>query len=356
MKKRIDVLLVDMGFFPSREQARRTIMAGNVFVDNQRVDKPGTMIKDGSDILVKGKPLAYVSRGGLKLEKAMKNFDLSLDGKVCMDIGASTGGFTDCMLQNGAVLKRRTSTYKLFTFLLLCLMMAGSMNVHAQKARNRRMGIKTDSIIQVKDSLVIDSLKLLEERQKIENMEAPVDTAALVRKNDSIQKAMAAETKPRFIPNSNRAIWLALVIPGGGQIYNRKYWKLPIVYGGFVGCAYALTWNNRMYKDYSQAYLDIMDDDPDTKSYEDFLPHGMSAEGMEDTFKKRKDFYRRNRDLSIFCFIGVYILSVIDAYVDAELSDFDISKDLGLQIQPVIFNDGRSRIPNTIGLQCSFKF
>ena len=191
--------------------------------------------------------------------------------------------------------------------MLLCLMMAGSLNVHAQKARNRRMGIKADSIIQVKDSLVIDSLRLLEERQKIENMEAPVDTAALVRKNDSIQKAMAAETKPRFIPNSNRAIWLALVIPGGGQIYNRKYWKLPIVYGGFVGCAYALTWNNRMYKDYSQAYLDIMDDDPDTKSYEDFLPHGMSAKGMEDTFKKRKDFYRRNRDLSIFCFIGVYL-------------------------------------------------
>lgn len=185
-------------------------------------------------------------------------------------------------------------------------MMAGSMNVHAQKARNRRMGIKTDSIIQVKDSLVIDSLKLLEERQKIENMEAPVDTAALVRKNDSIQKAMAAETKPRFIPNSNRAIWLALVIPGGGQIYNRKYWKLPIVYGGFVGCAYALTWNNRMYKDYSQAYLDIMDDDPDTKSYEDFLPHGMSAEGMEDTFKKRKDFYRRNRFKHILFYRCIY--------------------------------------------------
>ena len=257
-------------------------------------------------------------------------------------------------------MERKGSTYKLFTFLLLCLMMAGSMDVHAQKARNRRMGIKTDSIIQVKDSLITDSLMLQKEREKIANIEAPVDTAALVRKNDSIQKAMVAETKPRFIPNSNRATWLALVLPGGGQIYNRKYWKLPIVYGGFVGCAYALTWNNRMYKDYSQAYLDIMDDDPNTKSYEDFLPASLDITGQEsqyqERFKKRKDFYRRNRDLSIFCFIGVYILSVIDAYVDAELSDFDISKDLGLQLQPVIFNDGRSKIPNTIGLQCSFKF
>lgn len=193
-------------------------------------------------------------------------------------------------------------------------------------------------------------------------MEAPVDTAELARKNDSIQRAMTTETRPRFIPNSNRAIWLALVIPGGGQIYNRKYWKLPIVYGGFAGCAYALTWNNRMYKDYSQAYLDIMDDDPNTKSYEDFLPSGLDVSNRESyyqsLFKKRKDFYRRYRDLSIFCFIGVYVLSVIDAYVDAELSDFDISKDLGLQlnIEPVIFNDGRGRLPNTIGLQCSLKF
>jgi hypothetical protein len=107
-------------------------------------------------------------------------------------------------------------------------MMAGSMNVHAQKARNRRMGIKTDSIIQVKDSLVIDSLKLLEERQKIENMEAPVDTAALVRKNDSIQKAMAAETKPRFIPNSNRAIWPCIknAQPWGWAEHATSVWRI----------------------------------------------------------------------------------------------------------------------------------
>ncbi|MBC2576490.1 TlyA family RNA methyltransferase [Peptostreptococcus canis] len=102
MKKRIDVLLVDMGFFESREQARRNIMAGNVFVDNQKIDKAGTAVRIDSEIIVKGKPIPYVSRGGLKLEKALNNFDLTLDGKICMDIGASTGGFTDCMLQNGA--------------------------------------------------------------------------------------------------------------------------------------------------------------------------------------------------------------------------------------------------------------
>lgn len=102
MKKRIDLLLVDMGYFQSREQSRRHIMAGNVFVDNQKVDKAGTAVRIDAEIVVKGKQIPYVSRGGLKLEKAINNFKISLDDKVCMDIGASTGGFTDCMLQNGA--------------------------------------------------------------------------------------------------------------------------------------------------------------------------------------------------------------------------------------------------------------
>ena len=103
MKKRIDLLLVEKGYFESRERAKKAIMAGVVFVNNQRCDKAGVDVDEDADILVKGDPIPYVSRGGLKLEKAMKNFDLTLEGKVCMDIGASTGGFTDCMLQNGAV-------------------------------------------------------------------------------------------------------------------------------------------------------------------------------------------------------------------------------------------------------------
>ena len=165
-------------------------------------------------------------------------------------------------------------------------------------------------------------------------------------------------------PDPKRALWLAIVIPGGGQIYNRKYWKLPIVYGGFVGCAYAMQWNNMMYRDYSQAYLDIMDDDPTTQSYNQFMHLGTTITDKNEThyknlFKKRKDYYRRYRDLSFFILIGVYALSVIDAYVDASLSDFDISKDLTMRVSPTIITTQSERNPirsSGVGLQCSLKF
>ncbi|MCR5777994.1 MAG: TlyA family RNA methyltransferase [Lachnospiraceae bacterium] len=102
-KKRLDVMLVEQGLVESREKAKTYIMAGEVFVNGQREDKPGSTFADDVTIEYKGKPLKYVSRGGLKLEKAMNSFPIDLNGLVCMDIGASTGGFTDCMLQNGAV-------------------------------------------------------------------------------------------------------------------------------------------------------------------------------------------------------------------------------------------------------------
>ena len=164
-------------------------------------------------------------------------------------------------------------------------------------------------------------------------------------------------------PDPKRALWLALVIPGGGQIYNRKYWKLPLVYGGFIGCLYAMNWNNTMYKDYSQAYIDIMDNDPGTQSYNQFLHNGATIDGQEarykTLFKQRKDRYRRWRDMSFFCLVGVYALSVIDAYVDAELSVFDISKDLSLSIEPTILDTHTSHNPlnsGAVGVQCNIKF
>ena len=178
------------------------------------------------------------------------------------------------------------------------------------------------------------------------------------------RKMKAASRKNhQFIPSPKRALWLALVLPGAGQIYNRKYWKLPIIYGGFIGCTYALLWNQQMYDDYSQAYIDIMDDDPATASYNNMLPMGYDISGREEQFKKifkhKRDYYRKYRDMSIFAFFGVYLISVVDAYVDAQLSTFDISKDLSLSVEPAaieVTNNMGNRKSHAVGVQCSLNF
>ena len=182
--------------------------------------------------------------------------------------------------------------------------------------------------------------------------------------NDSVSRKVGKPKLPRqrFVPNPKRALWLSLVLPGAGQIYNRKYWKLPFIYGGFLGCTYALIWNQQMYRDYSQAYLDIMDDDPRTCSYLEMLPPRYDITGREEQFKKlfkrKKDFYRRYRDLSAFCFVGIYLLSVVDAYVDAQLSEFDISPDLSMSVRPAVMEtQGISTGRNTAyGVGCCLTF
>ena len=203
-----------------------------------------------------------------------------------------------------------------------------------------------------KDALQNDSLAGIAN----DSISMIVDTTALHRE--------VADKWSTWRPDPKRALWLALVIPGGGQIYNRKYWKLPIVYGGFIGCLYAMNWNNTMYKDYSQAYLDLTDNDPGTQSYNQFLHLGAKIDDLnkkhyEDVFKKRKDRFRRWRDLSFFILVGVYALSVIDAYVDAELSVFDISNDLSLTIEPaVIPNHGGGSLLDrqSLGVSCKLNF
>ena len=183
-------------------------------------------------------------------------------------------------------------------------------------------------------------------------------------KVDTTQKVKLPRNWSTWKPNPQRALWLALVLPGAGQIYNRKFWKLPIFYGGFLGCIYALSWNNMMYKDHSQAYIDIMDDDPTTASYNKFLHLGVqitsaNEERYKEIFKGRKDKYRRWRDMSIFVMIGIYALSVIDAYVDAELSEFDISKDLSLEIHPTVMPNRGGGNPiqaQSVGFSCFLNF
>ncbi|MBR6320258.1 MAG: hypothetical protein IKR50_07455 [Prevotella sp.] len=254
-------------------------------------------------------------------------------------------------------------TYRLTAvsrLLAVALVALAALQVHAQAG----VSAMADSLAQVPDSLVqaLDSL--------YEAM--PKDTAVVVDGVEQGASLVAQQAVPKgqgrdwskWRPNPQKALWLALVIPGGGQIYNRKYWKLPIVYGGFLGCIYALSWNNMMYKDYAQAYRDLEDNDPTTNYFKRFEGIGrqindQTAERYKTIFKSRRDRYRRYRDLSFFVMLGIYAVSVIDAYVDAELSEFDISKDLSLKVSPAVINNGANRNPlyaTALGVNCSINF
>lgn len=207
--------------------------------------------------------------------------------------------------------------------------------------------------------------------------EIVADSVQFEFKTDSTVKAVMqnADSLPfpeklklQFKPNPKKAVLLAIV-PGLGQIYNRKYWKLPIVYGGLMGCFYAVSWNNRNYQDYSTAYMDIMEDaeapnrpiEEYNKSWQDFIPAGADPENylknasFQTALKNRKDYYRRYRDLSIFITIGVYALSIIDAYIDAQLFDFDISPDLSMHWGPSVSPE-TAYSSRLYGLNCSLKF
>lgn len=176
---------------------------------------------------------------------------------------------------------------------------------------------------------------------------------------DTIALPLTIESKV-FKPNPTKAVIYSAIFPGLGQIYNRKYWKLPIVYGGFLGFSYAIAWNGRYYTDYSNGYKDIMGDDPTKDSWKNFLPYGkdpetIDKEWLKTVLKRRKDFYRRYRDLSIIGTIGMYALCMLDAYVDAQLFDFDMSPDLSFRVEPTIIQK-TDYLANSFGLQCSFSF
>lgn len=235
---------------------------------------------------------------------------------------------------------------------ITALLLVSSTLSYAQKNRE-----KTD--VNVPAIASADSVKM-----PVDSVLTAQDSSNLAKLNQSLKPVKKKRDWSTWHPEAKRAMWMALVLPGAGQIYNRKYWKLPIIYGGFVGCAYAITWNNQMYHDYSQAYLDIMDDDPNTQSYNQFLHLGATIDASnidryKEIFRKRKEKFRRWRDMGVFVMIGVYAFSVIDAYVDASLSEFDISDDLTLRVEPTVMNDKRTNNPfksASLGLQCSLKF
>ena len=282
-------------------------------------------------------------------------------------------------------MRNRTNiTYRMYLLLLFCFVQATGIAIYGQdrpRAAARRsqtlkpdstqltqrrlpanpdsLSISTDRLALTKDSLMTeaDSIAAENKRKLMEMTTPPTIKEPANASADSISKAIDPN---RWVPNPTKATWLALVIPGGGQIYNRKYWKLPIFYGGFAGCAYALTWNNKMYKDYSSAYKDAVNENWTSTSITDLLPPGyidrVSKTQLTETLRKRKDTYRRYRDMSVFAFIGVYLLSVVDAYVDAELSNFDISPDLSMRVEPAIIDHRTGGSSRSVGVQCSFRF
>lgn len=280
--------------------------------------------------------------------------------------------------------KRRI--YQISIALLLCLMQTAGIAMYGQSrpraAAKRIHRLQADSLAAVRQAARIQADSLNRTMEEVPPLQAVVpadsiataDSIAAENKKKLLEMTSAPVLKESevpadslkkeidqkiWVPNPTKATWLALVIPGGGQIYNRKYWKLPIFYGGFAGCAYALTWNSKMYKDYSTAYKDAMNGNMQSSSITDLLPPGytISETQLKELLRKRKDTYRRYRDLSIFAFIGVYLLSVIDAYVDAELSNFDITPDLSMKVEPAVINTQTSNSSNrSVGLQCSFRF
>lgn len=281
---------------------------------------------------------------------------------------------------------RKKDTYRVYLTLLFCFLQTAGIAMYSQErpraASKRTHRHQTDTLYnvqklqdqqidtiiskkdssfqaatKVQDNVIADSIAA-ENKKKLLEITGTPSLKELPVPADSLNKKI---NKKNWIPNPVKATWLALVIPGGGQIYNRKFWKLPIFYGGFAGCAYALTWNGKMYKDYSQAYKDAVNEKWDSSSITDLLPPGyidkVSKTQLTETLRKRKDTFRRYRDMSIFAFIGVYLLSVVDAYVDAELSNFDISPDLSMRVEPAVINTQITGSSNkSVGVQCSFRF
>jgi len=189
------------------------------------------------------------------------------------------------------------------------------------------------------------------------------DTLFLSTKDNKQAIEKVNDKTTAWKPHPRTAVLCAL-IPGGGQIYNRKYWKLPIVYGATLGLTYGFLWNNQYYVDYKNAYSDLyynMNGKPeqDQKRYENMLPRGISMENVDKNWlfsvlERRKDYYRRNRDLCIIGAVGVYALTVLDAFVDAQLFEFDISPDLTMNVHPLL--DMTMPYSAALGVQMQFNF
>lgn len=261
----------------------------------------------------------------------------------------------------------RTETLQNAVVMVLCIVMLFPFDLAATIQNEKAMEQQADSIpAQKVTQEVIDKSRIVQaSTSERKSVEVPSDSTYV--QEDSVLTVVTADGVPTefsgkkiFNPDPSRAVWLSALVPGLGQVYNRRYWKLPIIIGGFMGLGYATSWNNNQYKDYTQGYRDLTDSDPATNSYMNFFPPNtkegdFDTQWLTNTMKSRKDYYRRNRDLCIICLVGLYLLCMVDAYVDASLAHFDISDNLSMDVQPAMFMTPTDRRV-TLGLNWAFNF
>ncbi|MBR2084469.1 MAG: hypothetical protein IJ879_07670 [Muribaculaceae bacterium] len=266
-----------------------------------------------------------------------------------------------------------TRWHSLAVALLLCLMWFGPAAVAQEVTTADTVPTKATLGHHERRAILVSDTATIAGARPVRVVNAAGDTITFasmdsIRGIDNVEILMDSTASPTmgkvrtFNPDPQRALWLSALCPGLGQIYNRRYWKLPIVVGAFVGLTYGATWNNRMYKDYSKGYRDVMDDDPDTRSYMDFFPptvkeSDLDTAWLQKVMKNKRDYYRRYREICIIAMVGVYFINIVDAYVDASLAHFDISPDLTLDVSPTAIDASAigSRMPS-LGLQCAISF
>ena len=209
------------------------------------------------------------------------------------------------------------------------------------------------NFLQAQDSIPNSELSTFNSELSIFNSEfSTLDPGLSTRQLRREQRALA---RANFKPDPTKSLWLGLTFPGAGQIYNRKYWKLPIIYGGAIGVAYAISFYGGYYNDYMRGYRDYLDKDPNTNYHLQLIPKGYPEMNAGTYVKNRVDVYRRYRDIFIVVGVAVYALSVIDAYVDAQLADFDISTDLSMKVRPKLDIEPQTSTP-TAGCQMQIYF
>ena len=265
--------------------------------------------------------------------------------------------------------------------LFLCLFLTGitgtiyAQDIDPEETRTDTITTVTDSVYSVAeyDFFANDTIpNLLESTffQQNDSISYNLSDSPVTVTPDKNSKATKRGTTS-FKPIPRKATIASLIFPGLGQIYNRQYWKAPIVFGGIMGCAYAITWNNKTYQDYKNAYYDIIIDaknDPDgerpetwNQSWQVYIPSSVDpatqlhSSTFHNNLKRNKDYFRRYRDLSYIVGVAIYFIILADAYVDAQMFDFDVSPDLSFRVAPE-FRPGTITGARTCGINICMTF